>query len=236
MFRSCLATILLLFLTANLAVADSIERTISVSGVGHVQVAPDMARLSLAVAERDQIVQAAQARAADVTNRVLTLLDDLGVNRKYVNSTGATIQPEYRWNRDTQEQELIGYIARRQIDVELRDLEKLGDVVEGAVAAGTNQISRPVLDLTTRRDQYRNALAIAAADARANAQTLAESMGARLGPVLQMSADRLRPEPIPLMRAQADVMAVAESAPETYNAGDIRLDASISAVFELITE
>jgi len=44
------------------------------------------------------------------------------------------------------------------------------------------------------------------------------------------------PEPRPLMRAQADTLAVAESAPETYNAGDIRFDASVSAVFELITE
>jgi uncharacterized protein YggE len=236
MIRPYLAIIPFLYLATGPLLAESVERAITVSGVGHVLAPPDMARLSVAVAERDAEVQVAQQRAADVTGRVLALLDSLGVDRSQINSTGATVQPEYRWNRDTQEQEFVGYIARRQIEVELRDLELLGSIVEGTVAAGVNQISRPVLDLSTRRDQYRRALAKAAEDARENARVLAESLGARLGPVLQISADGSPTVPIPVMRAQADVMGIAESAPETYNAGDIRLDASISVVFALRTE
>lgn len=236
MIRPDLAIISFLFLVTGPILADSVDRTVTVSGVGHVLAAPDMARLSVAVAESDAQVQAAQLRAGEVTGRVLALLDTLGVARSQINSTGVMVQPEYRWNRDTQEQEFVGYIARRQIEVELRDLELLGRIVEGIVAAGVNQISPPVLDLSTRRDQYRRALARAAEDARENARVLAESLGARLGPVLQISTGGSPSIPIPLMRAQADVMGVAEAAPETYNAGDIRLDASISVMFALRTE
>lgn len=236
MIRLSIAMILLVFGAAGLVQADEMPRTISVDGSGYVTVPPDMARVSLSVTERDPSLPAAQQAAAAVTTRVLALLDGLGIDRKQVNSTGATVEPSYRWNRDTQEQELTGYIAQRQIDVEILDLEGLGKVIEGAVAAGVNQVSPPVLDSTARRDAYRKALANAATDARENAQTLADTMGVKLGPVLQMNTGSRVPEPRPMMRAQADMMAVAESAPETYNAGDIRFEASVSAVFTLVNE
>ena len=237
MIRLGVAIVLLVLSAAGVAWAEETPRTISVTGIGFVSVPPDMARLSLSVSERDSSLRAAQQAAAAVTARVLELLDELGVDRKKVNSTGATVQANYRWNRDTQEQELIGYIAQRQIEVEILDLDNLGEIVEGAVAAGVNQVSRPVLDSTARRDAYRKALATAATDARANAQTLADTMGVQLGPVVHMTTGGgMVPEPRPMMRAQADTMAIAESAPETYNAGDIRFDASVSAVFQLIAE
>jgi len=236
MIRLSVAIILLVFSAAGLVQADEIPRTISVTGSGYVTVSPDMARVSLSVSERDPMLPVAQQAAAAVTARVLELLDGLGIERKKINSTGATVQPNYRWNRDTQEQELIGYIAQRRIEVEILDLEILGKVIEGAVAVGVNQVSRPALDSTARRNAYRQALAKAATDARDNAHTLADAMGVKLGPVMQMSVGGGVPEPRPMMRAQAEMMAVAESAPQTYNAGDIRFDASVSAVFELITE
>ena len=236
MIRSIAVIFPVLCLSAGTLFADAPERTVSVDGIGHVIASPDMARLRLAVAERDADVRAAQGRAAVVTGRILEVFDRLGIDRKQVTSTGATVEPNYRWNRDTQEQELLGYTARRQIDVELLDLENLGEVVEGAVAAGANQVSAPVLDSTRRREHYRKALAVAAEDARNNALTLAEALGAQLGPALQINAGQQRPEPRRIRLAQESAMAVAEAAPETYNAGDIRFEASVGVVFELITE
>lgn len=237
MIRLCVTVFLLALSGASYAQAGEMPRTISVTGIGFVTIPPDMARLSLSVNERDPSLGQAQQAVATVTARVLEYLDGLGIDREKINSTGATVQPNYRWNRDTQEQELIGYIAQRQIEVEIVDLGIIGKVVEGVVASGVNQVSRPVLDSTNRRAAYRQALSAAATDAQENAQTLAITMGVKLGPVMQMnSGARMMPEPRPMMRAQADMMAVAESAPETYNAGDIRFDASVSAVFELIPE
>ncbi len=234
MIRFSVAIILLAFLASGTARADEDLRTISVDGSGHVAVAPDKARLSLSVIERDPSLQAAQQAVGDVTARILKLVDGLGIDRKHVNSTGATVRPNYRWNRETKEQELIGYIAERQIEVEIRDLASLGKVVEGAVRAGANQVSPPVLDSTRRRDAYRDALAKAATDARKNAETLADTLDVKLGPVILISAGGKPPPPQPMMRAQLAMASSDESAPATYNAGDIRFDASVSAVFMLI--
>jgi len=233
MLRSGILIFLLAVSCQSIAQGVEATRTISVSGKGYSTVAPDMARLSLSVVERDPSLAVAQRSVADVTERVLTLLDELGVGRQYIDSTGAMVQPNYRWNRQTEQQELLGYIAERQIDIEIRDLDVLGNVVEGSVKAGVNRVSPPVLDSTERRKVYREALARAAADARDNAGVLADSLGVKLGPVIRIDAGGNPPPPRPMMRVQQEAMAAVELAPATYNAGDIRFDAVISAEFEL---
>ncbi len=230
-----LATGILALLAPWSAMAAETPRTITVDGSGYATVKPDTARLGLSVETRDSSLARAQRDVADVTARVLALLAELGVERRYIDSTAATVQPHYRWNRETEQQELIGYIAARRINVEIRDLALLGRAVEGAVAAGVNQVSPPALDSTERRKTYRAALAAAAVDARANAETLAASLGVRLGPVIRIDAGSGdRPPPQPRMRGVQEISVMsAVVAPETYQAGDIRFDAAVSAVFAL---
>jgi len=234
MIRLIIAILLLTISLPGAAHAEADTRTVTVDGSGHVTVQPDMARLSMSVIERDPSLAAAQQAAADVTARILQLLDDLGIDRKLVSSTGATVQPNYRWNRTTEQQELIGYIAQRQIEVKILDLAHLGKVVEGAVGAGVNQVSPPVLDSTHRRDAYREALANAATDARKNAETLADTLGVTLGPVMEIDAGSNQPPPRPMMAGRAEAMVMSDSAAATYNAGDIRIDAAVSVVFSLL--
>lgn len=224
---------LLLILSGQVCAGDDATRTISVSGKGSASVQPDMARISLSVIERDPSLDAAQRAVADVTARILTLLDTLGIDRQLIDTTGATVQPNYRWNRQAEQQELIGYIAERRIEIEVRDLDVLGNVVEGVVKNGANRVSPPVLDSTERRRVYREALARATEDARDNARVLAKSFGVTLGPVIRIDAVSPSSPPRPMLRAQQDAMAAAELAPETYKAGDIRFDAAINVVFAL---
>jgi len=233
MFRATLF-ILLLAMTAT-TLADEPPRTISVDGRGFVNVRPDMARLSVSVEERDPSLSTAQKSVAGITAKVLDLLDDLDVEDRHINSTGATVQPNYRWNRQTEEQELIGYIVRRRIDVEIHDLAALGDVIDGTVRAGVNQVSPPVLDSTKRRDAYREALAKAVQDARKNAEALAEALDVDVGEVLLVNAGRFMPPPQPVARAGMAQLAMAEAdaGPATYNPGEMRLEATVSVVFSI---
>ena len=233
--RSFSIFILLLALYAVTANADDMPRTVSVDGKGFVMIRPDMARLSLAVEERDASLSAAQEIVADTTARVLDLLDDLDIEERQINSTGATVHPDYRWNRQTERQELIGYVVRRGIEVELRDLDDLGKLIEGAVEAGVNQVSPPVLDSTERRDAYRRALANAGADARKNADALAESMDVEVGDVRHINAGGHMPMPMPVARGMATLAVAreADAGQATYNPGEMRLEANITAIFDL---
>ena len=214
--------------------ANMSPRTITVSGTGAAEVAPDKALLRMSIVAREPTLAAAQKNAAAVAAEVLKVTDRLKIDRDDVDTTGASVRPDYRWNRQREEQELRGYIAERQMVVELTDLDKLGELVEAAVGTGVNQVSPPQLDSSERRATYREALDAAARDARANAEQLAESLGAKLGRVLHVdTGGQHTPVPMPRGRVMAMAADSAEAA-ETYNAADLSFTANVSVVFELV--
>jgi uncharacterized protein YggE len=224
-------TALLLLLTPVAALsADDVPHTISVTGFGSVEVRPDRATLNLSIVAREPTVAAAQEQAAEVTARVLALTEDLDIPGERVDTMTATVQPNYRWNRDTESQELIGYVAQRQMRIELHDLDRVGVVIERAVEAGVNQVAPPRLSSSRDRDAYRDALEAAADDARENAGRLAAALGLQLGEAVQVTTNAPGRPPVPLMRTTA--MAVEADAGETYNAGDLTVTATVSVVFE----
>jgi hypothetical protein len=225
--------VVLLLSMGTFATADEQVRTITVNGTGTAEVAPDRATLRMSIVARDATLAAAQKAAADVTNKVLKMTDRMDIDRDQVDTTGASVRPDYRWNRDTEEQELRGYIAERQIAVEIDDLEKLGAVVEGAVEAGVNQVSPPQLDSSKRKQTHRKALRAAAEDAKANASQLAEALGARLGQVISINSGSNAPRPPVAYAANVRSMAAESDAVESYNAAELSFNAAVTVIFEL---
>lgn len=204
---------------------------VNVTGSASLTAAPDRAVITLGIQARNPSLAAARDKVAKVAGEFLELCRKLGIPKKDVQTTGLTMRPEYRWNRDGQKQEFTGYFVQRSLTVELEDLELLGKLIEGAVDAGVNEVSPPRLDSSRRRELHREALAKAAADARASAEVLATTLGATLGPVRSISAaDSARPPQPVMMRAQ---MAESADAAATYQAGDIRFDARVNVTFDL---
>ncbi len=225
--------LLMLLLASVCTMADDKANTVSVTGTGLVSGLPDRATVQMSIVSRAKELDVAQAAAAKVTTAILSLTDRLDIERNKVDTTGATVRPDYRWNRETEEQELRGYIAERQMHVKVDDLERLGKLVEGAVAAGVNQVSPPRLDSSRREALHREALAMAAGDARANAEVLAKALGAKLGDPISIadSSAALQP-PVPQLRMATAAMESDSAA--TYNAGDLTFAATVTVVFELV--
>ena len=215
-----------------LAAADEPARSITVNGTGTAEIEPDRATIRMSILARNKEVAEAQKAAAEVSNRVLKLTRRLGVDRDDIDTTGAAVRPEYRWNQEENKQELLGYIAERQMVVRIDDLDQLGAVIEGAVSAGVNQVSPPVLDSSRRKDAHREALRAAAEDARANAEVLADSLDADLGDVISINAGANVPEPPMPHRAMYRMTESADQA-ESYNAADLSFTAHVTVVFEL---
>jgi len=221
-----------LLMLSTVVLAEQELRTITVTGIGSSKIAPDRASVQMSIVAKSATLNEAQQAAAVVTAKVLEMTSKLGIDRDEIDTTGATVRPDYRWNREREEQELLGYVAERQLRVELRELDKLGALIEGAVELGVNRVSPPQLDSSKRRDAYRDALDAAAKDAQANATRLAQSLGARIGDVLKITTISEPTPPMPFMRA-ATAEAMEMAAPETYNAATLVFDATITAVFEL---
>ena len=215
------------------AVAEDTTRFVTVDGRGTVSVAPDSARLSMAVQARNIDLSAARERVVAVSRKFLELCERIGIDDADIQASGLTMRPEYRWNPDTQEQVLQGYLVRRQLEIDLEDLEQLGAVIEGAVDAGVNEVSPPALFSTREPDLRREALAAASRDALANAEAIAASLGVSVGPVVEVNAAQ-GGVPRPMRFEMAEMaMAADGAAAETYSVGNIRVEASVTATFEL---
>ena len=212
--------------------ADEVQRTVTVSGAATATAEPDSAIVRMSIVTRDRRLDVAQDAAAKVTNAVLKLADGLDIRKRQIDTTGATVRPDYRWNQERQEQELRGYIAERTMIVSVKDLARLGELIEGAVEVGVNQVSAPQLQSSGKDDAQREALRLAAEDARANAEVLAAALNVKLGSATMISSTGNVQDPVrPQMRMAAQAME--SDAASSYNAAELTFSASVNVVFEL---
>jgi uncharacterized protein YggE len=167
---------------------------------------------------------------------VLKLTRDLKIEQKYVRTTRVNVQPEYNWDNNARERNLIGYFVSRQIEVELRDLDKLGQLLEKSFDLGVNQVGDPRLDSSKRRDLEREALAKAVADAKLNAEAVAKAAGARIGSPRSISASSgFVPPPMPMMKVQMMRAEAADSsAAGSYQSGQMGFNGTVQVEYDLI--
>jgi uncharacterized protein YggE len=224
-------------MAASLAVGAEAERprTISVSGQGEIQAEPDRAVLTLGVEARKLKMEDARAEVTKTVDAVMKLTRDLKIDQKYVRTTRINVQPEYNWNDNARERTLIGYFVSRQVEIELRDLDKLGQLLEKSIDLGVNQLGDPRLDSSKRRDLEREALAKAVADARLNAEAVAKAAGARLGPPRTIAASSgFVPPPVPMMKMEMARQAASDSAAGSYQSGQMGFSGTVQVEYDLI--
>ena len=154
-----LATALTVFLVIFLAVLtwnevkkhDYIGResqqiyTITILGEGKVTAIPDIAQISLGIQTEKLTVAAAQKENTDKMNQIIKELKDLGIEAKDIQTTNYNIYPRYDW-LDGQ-QLLRGYIVSQNVSIKIRDLEKVGTVVDKAGSLGANEVGGPYFTL-----------------------------------------------------------------------------------------
>jgi hypothetical protein len=224
-----------LVLFTGMAAAEENPRTIAVSGTGTVDATPDIARLALAVQRRDASMKVARDETVKVSKAFLALCTKLGIKESKIRTSGLTIQPEYRWDQKENVQVFTGYFVQRQLQVEINDLDKLGDVIEGAIDAGVNEVSPPQLDSSKRKELNRDALGAATADAKANAERIATSLGVKLGAVRTVLAGgAMPPPPMPMQELRVSALAADGGAAKSYVPGEISFESRVDATFDVV--
>jgi uncharacterized protein YggE len=226
-----------LALLATLAVAGTAQAhetvpppLVSVTGEGEVKAMPDMAYVTLGVEARKPSLAEARAQVTATVERVLALTRELKIDPRFVDSSQLQVQPEYRWNEKDSQRVLLGYVVSRQIEIELRDLERLGTLLERSVSAGVNVLGGARLDSTRRKELEREALAKAVDDARLDAEALAKAANTALGPVYSLSASSAVPYQ-PKYMERTMVAAQADAAEQTYAPGEMKFVANVSAQY-----
>jgi uncharacterized protein len=205
------------------------EGTIQVSGTGRVAVEPDLADLRLGVSVSRPTVDAARREAATVMDAILGAVDAAGVERRDVRTTLLSVQPRYDY-RDGKPPMLTGYELANVVEVTVRDLTCLGDVVDGTLRAGATSMDSLSFRVADPAPAEREARVFAMAAARARADVLAEAAGLTITGVSGVVEGVVGSPPGPRMKAERMMMAAADvSTP--VQAGSTEVAVSVTVVY-----
>lgn len=181
------------------------ESTVVVSGEGHSAIAPDMAIITLSVVKDAKTArEALDANNADMA-AVLKALKEDGIEARDLQTSGFTINPQYSYpsSNDGQNRppELVGYQVVNGLSIRVRDLSKLGEIIDKSVTLGVNQGGSIQFTNDKPDAAITEARKAAVVDAKAKAETLTEAAGVKLGRVIEISEVVGRPQPMVMARA-----------------------------------
>src|SRR6185369_9256457 len=148
------------------------------SGEGVVRRAPDRAWVSIAAESRARTAPDAQKLNTDAMTAVLDKIKALGIPPEAIQTTAYTLQADFQYQNG--KQNLIGYVARNQVDVRVDTLTKLGDIMASAVGSGATNISGVRFDIKDREAAEAEALRLAVRDARRRADAAAGGAGVKI--------------------------------------------------------
>ncbi len=177
--------------------ATAAEHTISVAGTGRVIITPDIADLRLGVTVAAKTVKEARSANATAMTAVIESLKKLGIADKDIQTTVLSLSPTYDYSTNTNPPALTGYTMSNGLAIIVRNLDKIGDAVDGALEAGATSldgISFRVEDQAAAELQARLA---AMTEAKSKAQTLASAAGVSIVGVASIS-ENVSPGPYPI--------------------------------------
>ncbi len=205
------------------------ERTVSVSAQGHVSAAPDRATISTGVLIEADTAREAMSRNSVAMGKLLDGLKALGIAAKDIRTTAVTVNPRYSNARDGKSPTVNGYTALNQVQIGVRDLAKLGDILDGALSLGANQMGGIAFEVSAAETLKDEARKDAMVNARRRAELYAAAAGVKLGEVIAIAEDVRMGGP-PVFAGRVRAMAASAVPIET---GVADLDATVHVTWSL---
>lgn len=153
---------------------------VKVFGSAVVRVAPDTASILVAVSRIEQKPEAAFSKAREGAQGVTAYLHNAGV--KDFGSSRVTLYQEFRYING--ENKSVGYNAKIEFKVVLREIDKVDAVLSGLIAAGANSLTSVTFQTTRLKDLRADARRRAVVAAREKAELYCEGAGVAVGSVL----------------------------------------------------
>lgn len=210
---------------------------IRVSGEGEMYLAPDIAVVTLGVVREEDTARAALDANSEAMKSVVAAMKEAGIEGKDLQTSRFSIQPRYiypKTKRDGQQEapRIVGYTVSNQLTIRIRDLSKLGSILDTAIGLGVNNDGNiqftnddPSAAISTAREN-------AMKDARKRADTLASAAGVKLGQILEISENFSKPRPVPMGRSMKTAEFAAQSS-VPVEAGENRYSVTVQAVWQV---
>lgn len=159
--------------------------TITIDGEGKVNAIPDIAQISLGIQTQNVKVVDAQKENTDKMNKIINQLKAQGIDAKDIQTQNYSVYPNYDYTNGRQT--LKDYTISQSLNVKIRNLDKVGDILQQSTTLGANQIGSLNFTIDEPEMLKQQAREKALQNAKTKAEALAKIAGVRLGKLVSFS-------------------------------------------------
>ena len=208
-----------------------IVRQITATGEGKVYLAPDTAYIYIGVHTESGSVGTALTDNTKQAQAVADALKELGVDPKDVQTSAFNVYPQQQYDKDGQPT-TIKYMVDNTINVTVRDLSNLGQILDTVVRSGANNISGISFDVKDKPAAIAEARKLAIEDARTTAQYLASSAGVELGNLDTISVYS-NSGPVPVFEGKGGGASASVAASVPVSSGQLVIIMDATLIYEI---
>ena len=205
---------------------------LNVSAQAEARRVPDVATISAGVVTQAADGNTAMRQNAEQMAKVMAAIKAAGIAEKDIQTSGISLNPQYRYV-ENEAPSITGYQATNTVSLKVRDITKLGKVLDSLAAQGANQINGPSFEIDQPEPVYDEARLAALAKAKARAETYAKALGLRVRRIVSISeggGGGFRPMPMMAMAAgRANKMEMDTA----VSPGETTVSVNLDVVFEL---
>ena len=206
---------------------------LSVSAQAEAKRVPDIATVSTGVVTQAADANGAMRANAEQMAKVVAAIKAAGIADRDVQTSGVNLNPQYRY-AENQPPVITGYQASNNVNVTIRDIAKVGKILDALVANGSNQINGPTFDIDEKIKEtaYDEARRGAIEKAQARAEMYAKTLGLKVRRIVSVSEGGRFNPPMPMM-TMARMEKAGAAADTSISPGESALSINLDVVFEL---
>lgn len=214
------------------AVVANDATLLNISAQAEARRVPDVATLSAGVVTQAVDGNTAMRENAVQMDKVMAAIKAAGIAERDIQTSGINLNPQYRYV-ENEPPKITGYQANNTVSLKVRDITKLGKVLDSLAAQGANQINGPSFEIDQPEPVYDEARLAALKKAQARAETYAKSLGLRVRRIVSISEGNqggFRPMPMMAMAAGRSAKAEMDT---SVSPGETTVSVNLDVVFEL---
>lgn len=244
----CILSLFLLAETINIAAnfgrtGVPATDTITVQGDGQATLPPDVARISFTVQNTAKAVADAQSATTKQANSAIEYVKGQNVEEKDIKTLSYNISPQYSYPNpcllgavcpayEDRTPKITGYQVSETVQVTMRDLTKVGELLGGLGKLEVQNVSGPAFALDDSTAGYNAARADAINKAKTQAGLLAKQLGVRLGKIVNFS-ESSGGYAYPMVYGIGSEMTVSKADTPNIPTGENTYNASVSITYEI---
>lgn len=215
------------------------ENTITVSDTGTVYVKPDLALATASVITEKKTVAEAMSENTKKMNAVIEAVKTEGVESKDLKTTNFSIFPRYEWYEAGEfypsgRRVLVGYEVSQSLEIKIRDMEKIGDIIEKTTTAGANEIGDLQFTVDKQDEIKKQAREEAITKAKTKAKNLASQLGIKLVRISSFSETGVVPYYYGLEKAMSSGLGGGIETPSPQiETGENKIEVTVYITYEI---